>query len=153
MDANATRRYFVAVNISKSNFIRFANKVGITSHSSHLFVIPYNGRGLLLMIKYFFRRPKYPILCNAQEVLIGAENHDQLEEQINRIQIITEEQLSIIESSNEGWVLETQLMVVSLLSIDKVWTKKKIIELFNKSRAAKKLGIEYPLKSLQKDLI
>ncbi len=100
------------------------------------------------MIKYLFRAPKFPVICDTPEILIGAENHDELEEQIKSLRNFSEEQFSLIDSSNEGWVLYTDLMVVSPLAFEKVWTKKKVIDLFNKSQAAKKLEYEYPMKSI-----
>jgi hypothetical protein len=39
-------------------------------------------------------------------------------------------------------------MIVSPLTLKKRWTKKEVIEVFNKSQTAKQAGLEYPLRSL-----
>jgi hypothetical protein len=100
------------------------------------------------MIRFLFRRPRFPIICDAQDILIAAETPKQLYNQIRSIELPSGEQIPVIDVTAEGWVLHTDLMVVSPLTFKKRWTKKEVIELFNKSKTAKQADLEYPLKSL-----
>ena len=100
------------------------------------------------MIRFLFRRPKFPIICDAQDVLIAAESPKQLYDQICSNELIRGEQIPVIDVSAEGWVLHTDLMVISPLTLKKRWTKKEVVEVFNKSKTAKEAGLEYSLKSL-----
>ncbi|MEJ2725019.1 MAG: hypothetical protein P8175_10325 [Deltaproteobacteria bacterium] len=100
------------------------------------------------MIRFIFRRPKFPVICDAQGVLIGAQTAKQLHDQIRSIELSQGEQLPVVDATGEGWVLHIDLMILSPLTFKKRWTKKEVIELFNKSQTAKQAGLEYPLRSL-----
>lgn len=54
---------------------------------------------------------------------------------------------AITSNGEEFWYAPKQ-NVISPGFVSKKWTKKKIIELFNSSSNAKRLNLEYPLKSL-----
>jgi hypothetical protein len=100
------------------------------------------------MIRFLFRRPKFPVIFDAQGVLIGAETPKQLDDQIRSIDLPQGEQLPVIDATGEGWVLHTDFMTVSPLTFKKHWTKKEVIEVFNKSETAKQAGLEYPVRSI-----
>jgi hypothetical protein len=100
------------------------------------------------MIRFIFRRPEFPVICDAQGVLIGAQTPKQLHHQIRSIELSQGEKLPVVDATGEGWVLHTDLMILSPLTFKKRWTKKEVIELFNKSQTAKQAGLEYPLRSL-----
>jgi len=100
------------------------------------------------MIRFLFRHPRFPVICDAQDVVIAAETPKQLYDQICSNELPLGEQIPVIDVTSEGWVLHTELMVVSPLTLKKRWTKKEVIEVFNKSKTAKEAGLKYPLKSL-----
>jgi hypothetical protein len=100
------------------------------------------------MIQFLFRRPRFPVICDAHGVLIGAETPRQLSDQLALIEVAPGEQIPIIDASAEGWVLDTDYMVISPLTFKKSWTKKEVIEMFNKSKTASRAGLEYPARSL-----
>jgi hypothetical protein len=58
------------------------------------------------------------------------------------------EQIPLIDATAEGWVVDIEHMIVSPLTFKKHWTKKEVIELFNKSKTARQAGVEYPATSL-----
>jgi hypothetical protein len=58
------------------------------------------------------------------------------------------EQLPLIDATAEGWVVDVEHMIVSPLTFKKHWTKKEVIELFNKSKTARQARMEYPAASL-----
>jgi hypothetical protein len=75
------------------------------------------------MIQFLFRRPRFPVICDAHGVLIGAETPRQLSDQLALIEVAPGEQIPIIDASAEGWVLDTDYMVISPLTFKKSWTK------------------------------
>jgi hypothetical protein len=100
------------------------------------------------MIQFFFRRPKFPITADAKGVLIGAETPKQLSDQLHLIDLPPGEEIPLIDAAAEGWVLNLEHMIVSPITFKKSWTKKEVIELFNKSKTAKQAGFEYSARSL-----
>jgi len=100
------------------------------------------------MIRFFFRRPKFPVICDVQGVLVGAETSRKLYEQLNSMELPMGEQIPLIDATAEGWVVIIDHMIVSPLTFKKHWTKKEVIELFNKSKTARQAGVEYPATSL-----
>ena len=100
------------------------------------------------MIQFLFRRPRFPVICDAQGVFIGAKTPRQLSEQLASIEVTPGEQIPLIDASAEGWELDTDHMIVSPFTFKKSWTKKEVIEMFNKSKTASQAGLEYPARSL-----
>jgi hypothetical protein len=100
------------------------------------------------MIQFLFRRPKFPVICDAQGVLVGAETPKQLSDQLASIELTAKEQIPFIDATAEGWVLDVDHMIVSPLTFKKSWTKKEVIEVFNGSKTARQAGLEYPTTSL-----
>lgn len=100
------------------------------------------------MIRFFFRSPKFPVICDVQGVLIGAKTPGKLSEEVGSIDLPQGEYLPFVDAAAEGWVLDTDHKIVSPLTFKKHWTKKEVIELFNKSRTARQGGLEYPVRSL-----
>jgi hypothetical protein len=81
-------------------------------------------------------------------VFVGAETARKLYDQLNSMELSTGEQIPLIDATAEGWVLDIDHMIVSPLTFKKHWTKKEVIELFNKSKTARQAGVEYPATSL-----
>lgn len=100
------------------------------------------------MVQFLFRRPKFPVICDAKGVLIGAETPKQLSDQFRQIELSPEEQIPLIDAAAEGCVLNINPMIVSPLTFKKSWTKKEVIEVFNESKTAGQAGLEYPTSSL-----
>ena len=100
------------------------------------------------MIRYLFRLPKFPVICNFDGVLIGAESSDSLESQIDALDISLGKSYPLADASGEGWTLVTEYMVVSPLVTKKRWTKREIILMFNTSENAQQSGMTYSDKSL-----
>jgi len=81
-------------------------------------------------------------------VLIGAKTPRQLSDQFASIEVAPGEQIPLIDANAEGWALDTDHMIISPLTFKKAWTKKEVIEMFNKSKTASQAGLEYPARSL-----
>jgi len=101
------------------------------------------------MIKYFFRLPVFPVICDVGEMLVGADSPEQLEAHLASLDLPLESQLPVVDANAEGWVFDTTHQIVSPFTIKKRWTKKEVIAMFNASTAARKLGRQYSERSLQ----
>jgi hypothetical protein len=100
------------------------------------------------VIRFFYRNPKFPVLCDVQGVLIGARTPRELAEVVGAMQLPAGEHLPLVDASAEGWALVVDFMTVSPLTFKKHWTKKEVIAVFNGSKTARRAGLEYPLSSL-----
>lgn len=100
------------------------------------------------MIRYLFRSPVFPVVCDVGRVLVGADPPAQLEDHLALLDLPAESQLPLVDADAEGWVFDTTHQVVSPLAFKKRWTKKEVIAMFNTSTAARKLGKQYSEKSL-----
>ena len=99
-------------------------------------------------VKYFFRYPNFPIICNFDNFIVVASNSDEFELLLLENKFIEDKIYNIIDSNAEGWAFHADLKVISPLTIKKKWTKKELIQLFN-NRSNKKLNsLQYPEKSL-----
>lgn len=100
------------------------------------------------MVRFFFRSPKFPVICDVQGVLICAKTPEKLSEEVGSIELPRGEYLPFIDAAAEGWIFDTDHKIVSPLTFKKHWTKKEVIELFNRSKTARQKGLEYPVRSL-----
>ena len=100
------------------------------------------------MIKYLFRKPVFPLICDAEGVLIGADSLEDFADQVAVLDLPAAAQLPVVDASAEGWAFHTDHQVVSPLTFKKRWTKKEVIAMFNSSSAARKLGGQYSERSL-----
>jgi hypothetical protein len=55
---------------------------------------------------------------------------------------------SIVDARGDGWAPHLDLSAISPLTIDKTWTKARVVEMFNRSANAQRVGLQYPQRSL-----
>ena len=83
-------------------------------------------------IRHFFRKPKYPILCDMNGRLIGAKSDNTLAKELSLLESDDSKQYDVIDSTGKGWLLLTEHMVLSPVNFRKRrWTKLDVIRLFN----------------------
>lgn len=100
------------------------------------------------MIRYFFRAPEFPLICDTGSILIGALSPQDFEAQMARLDLPSDGILTVIDVSGKDWMFLLQHNTLSPLSLKNRWTKKSVIDLFNGSDTAKKLGKQYSERSL-----
>jgi len=83
-------------------------------------------------ITYFFRKPKFPIICEIDGYLIATKSKRGFEKQLSRFEVFRKRQYNFVDISGEGWVFHGEQMVVSPMTFKKRWTKKEIVRMFNK---------------------
>ena len=101
-----------------------------------------------MLIGYLFRKPRFPLICDVHGFLIGAETPGEFVKQVGAGNMPLGEYLSVVDATGEGWAFHTTYMVISPLTIKKRWTKKEVIDMFNRSNTARQAGMEYAAKSL-----
>ena len=100
------------------------------------------------MVQFFIRSPRFPVICDVQGIIICARTARKLSEAVDSIELPQGEYLRLIDTAAEGWILDTDHKIVSPLTFRKHWTKKEVIELFNRSKTAKQRGLEFSARSL-----
>ena len=102
-----------------------------------------------IQFNIFFRNPKYPVIVISGDVLYSAFEIDELASCcISSIPREDENHIKVIDSSGEEfWYSPKHYALSPGLSFRK-WTKKSIIELYNKSINAQLSEQSYSLKSI-----
>ena len=101
-----------------------------------------------MTISFLFRKPKFPIICNFNGIVMAAKSLKSLEKKLKKIPIDTEKYYDIVDVTNEGWGFSAKHMVISPLTIKKKWFKREVIDLYNKRKNSSKQGKEYSIKSI-----
>ena len=101
-----------------------------------------------MTISFLFRKPKFPIICNFDGIVIAANSLKLLEKKLKKIPIDSEEYYDIVDVTSEGWGFSAKHMAISPLTIKKKWFKKEVIDLYNNRENSSKHDKKYSLKSL-----
>ena len=116
-----------------------------------LFDLCYNEYMNEKKIKIAFRAPRLPTIIISKDRLFAGITRKGLEKFLKiSIPPNGEKEITLIDSTvEEFWYMPEDMILAPGMTIYNKWTKKNIINLFNKSPNAKELGIEYPQKSIQ----
>ena len=99
--------------------------------------------------KILFRGPVYPAIIVSDQRLYSAFDIEELAIGcMSSNPIKGSSTIKVIDSTGEEFWFTPEHNAMSFGFLSQKWTKKKIIELFNKSSNAKKAKLEYPLKTL-----
>jgi hypothetical protein len=99
-------------------------------------------------LRYVFRRPVFPIICKIGEELVSGNTIQQFERRLKGLHFAAEENFPLIDATGEGWVLVPKFRAISPLTLDKRWSKNRVVEMFNASANAQRAGLRYPYRSL-----
>jgi hypothetical protein len=99
--------------------------------------------------KILLRPPKYPVIVIADDGLYSAYNIKQL----GTLCVISEpldddDELKVVDSSGAEFIYFSEHTALMPGILNKRWTKKQVIELYNSSVNANETTIKYPLKSI-----
>ena len=99
--------------------------------------------------RILLRPPKYPVIVIADDGLYSAYNIKQL----GTLCVISErldddDELKVVDSSGAEFIYFSEHTALMPGILNKRWTKKQVIELYNSSVNANETNIKYPLKSL-----
>ena len=99
-------------------------------------------------LKLVLRRPRFPIICQIGAELVAGDTLQQFERRLKKVDLSIDDTFSIVDGTGEGWALHRDLSAISPLTLDKRWTKIRVIEMFNASENARRGGMGYPQRSL-----
>lgn len=99
-------------------------------------------------LKFAFRRPLFPIICQVGPELVAGASLQQFERRLKKVDLSADDTFSIVDGRGEGWALYRDLGAISPLTLDRTWTKARVVEMFNKSANARRAGLQYPPRSL-----
>lgn len=97
------------------------------------------------MLRYLFRKPKFPIICNINNFVFGAKSEKEFIDKIPSIKFDAKTHFDVIDITSEGWLFSPKLMALSPLTLKKKWMKKEIINLVN-NRKNKNNNNDYSMK-------
>ena len=102
-------------------------------------------------ISIALRTPRLPTIIISKDRLFAGTTRKNLEKflKISNPPKDKEEVILIDSEVEEFWYMPEKMILTPGITIYNKWTKKNIINLFNKSSNAKEPGVEYPEKSLQ----
>ena len=83
------------------------------------------------MVKFFLRKPCYPLLLECDDGLKGVKNGASLTRLSKKLSFVGKDSYQVIDATGEGWTYLPEGDAISPLAIEKRWTKARIIELFN----------------------
>jgi hypothetical protein len=87
-------------------------------------------------MKFVFRAPKFPVLCDADSRLLVARGKVQLASEVARLDLPRGERREIVDATGEGFCLYPELLIVAPSMMHRRWTKLQIITLYNRLRPA-----------------
>jgi len=88
-------------------------------------------------LKYFGRKPNFPVLLNINENIYYAYQDHEIINIFEKYNLDKKDTIDIIDSSNEGWIFHNEIKVISPLTLKKTYTKKELINLFNNRKNKK----------------
>lgn len=83
------------------------------------------------MIKYLFRKPIYPVICDIEGNVFAAKSDKSFAKGLSDISLDPEKTYDLVDSTAENWMFSPKHMMVSPLTFRKHWTKKEIIAAYN----------------------
>ena len=99
--------------------------------------------------RILLRSPKYPVIIVTKEGLYSAYNIKQLGTLCVFSEPIDDNfEVIVVDSSGAEFKYFAEHTAIMPGILNKKWTKKQIIELYNNSVEAKESNIEYPMKSI-----
>lgn len=98
--------------------------------------------------KILLRSPKYPVIVIACDGLYSAYNIKQLGTLCVISEPFDDDELKVVDSSGAEFIYFSEHTALMPGILNKRWTKKQIIELYNTSVNAEETNIKYLLKSI-----
>jgi len=87
------------------------------------------------MVRVLFRNPIFPLLIGSDVKVFGVRSLSEIDELLNLECFQGATFYDVIDSSGEGWSLMPGIEVLSPLTVNKIWSKQKIIDFYNASLA------------------
>lgn len=99
-------------------------------------------------IRYFFRKPKFPVFISFEGNLVCGKSAITLARRLSKIENLHENTYKAFDSTGEGWSFHPEQWLLSPLTVKKRWTKLELIRLFNERKNKNSEDPLYSEKSL-----
>ena len=83
------------------------------------------------MMKYLFRKPAFPVICNIDGFVFAAKSEKTFVKHLSEAIMEPGKTYDLVDSTGEGWLFSPEHMIMSPLTLKKRWSKKEIVALFN----------------------
>jgi hypothetical protein len=93
-------------------------------------------------LRYFFRRPKLPVLIINEDEIFVARSDKIFSDIIDKHDFSRHDYYNLLDCRNEGWAFYQNYNTISPLVVKKHWTKKELIQLYNNSKTIRDKGLE-----------
>ena len=100
-----------------------------------------------MAIAFFFRKPKFPIICDFDGYVVAAKSLGGFSAELSKVEFAGDAHFPVIDISGEGWVFSPKYSMISPVTAKKRWTKKEVIAIFN-NRKNNHSQMSYSEKSL-----
>ncbi len=85
-----------------------------------------------MALRYWPRRPRFPIIVDTGRGLIGAVSGSDCSKRIARFGPFTDDKaMSVIDSTAEGFGFYPKMLLITPLTVKKRWKKAEVVELYN----------------------
>jgi hypothetical protein len=91
------------------------------------------------MIDYLFRMPKFPLICNIDGLLIAANSAAMFQRRIDKVTLLPDKRYNAVDATGARWIYYPDKMYVAP-SLERKWSKKKIIRMYNESKNCQSTG-------------
>ena len=112
-----------------------------------LISVLWRRKGVIVTVSFFFRKPKFPIICDIDGYVIAAKSVSGFEKQLSAYNFCRGSQYPIVDITGEGWSFHPEHMIISPFTTKKRWFKKEVIAIFN-NRKNNTSNISYSEKSI-----
>ncbi|HEY7715972.1 MAG TPA: hypothetical protein VIE90_15785 [Candidatus Binatia bacterium] len=94
-------------------------------------------------IAFAFRKPKFPVICDFDGDLFAARSPGALVRRLAGVELADEKRTRFVDASGEGWMFLAEERILAPDFPMRRWRKIEVIRMFNESRTAKTMGLEY----------
>jgi hypothetical protein len=99
-------------------------------------------------IAFAFRRPKFPLICDFDGELFAVSSPAALQRRLAGVELADEKKTRFVDASGEPWMFLAEARIFAPGFTIRRWRKIEVIRMFNESRSAKSMGLQYPERRL-----
>ena len=99
-------------------------------------------------ITFAFRKPKFPLICDFDGDLFAAHSPAALQRRLAGVELADEKKARFVDASGEAWMFLAEKGIFAPGFSIRRWRKIEVIRMFNESRSANSMGLQYPERRL-----
>lgn len=97
-----------------------------------------------MKLRYVFRRPSYPVVCEVPGDAVCAHTLQQLERKLRMINISNVENLPLVDAQGDRWEVHVSQQVIIPAFESRRWTKDELLRLYKQSKVGQINGLPIP---------